>query len=193
MSREHHPRTCCDSQSLQSSPALLLLLIKLRGVGNSLSSLVPLQVHLPKQWPWLLQERAGSGGLLCFPATLQATGHGTGHCLQDWDKKYVELLEWVQRSAMKITGDLEHLCYEDRLKVGVIQPEEGKKLQGCKVGLQQQAINWKSLTASGTAPGTAMSARWGRGLSCSALHGSSLIWVLGAAFGGQNVRKTLSC
>lgn len=41
-------------------------------------------------------------------------------------KKYVELLEWVQRSAMKITGELEYYCYEDRLRVGVFHPEGGK-------------------------------------------------------------------
>lgn len=47
------------TQFLQS-PTLLTLLIKLRSVGSNLSSLVPLRSHCPKQWPWLLQEKAGS-------------------------------------------------------------------------------------------------------------------------------------
>ena len=32
-------------------------------------------------------------------------------------KKYVELLEWVQRKVTKIIRRLEHLSHEDRLRV----------------------------------------------------------------------------
>ena len=41
------------------------------------------------------------------------------NCIQVWGPQYrkdVELLEGVQRRAMKMTCGLEHLSYEDRLK-----------------------------------------------------------------------------
>ncbi|KAK4811622.1 hypothetical protein QYF61_017013 [Mycteria americana] len=41
-------------------------------------------------------------------------------------KKGLELVERVQKRAMKTIRGLEHLCYEDRLRVGVAQPGEEK-------------------------------------------------------------------
>ena len=39
------------------------------------------------------------------------------HCIQAWDPQYrkdMELLEWVQRRAIKMTRGLEHLSCEER-------------------------------------------------------------------------------
>jgi len=41
------------------------------------------------------------------------------YCIQVWGHQYrknSELLEWIQREAMKIIGGLEHLSYEERLR-----------------------------------------------------------------------------
>ncbi|KAK4826539.1 hypothetical protein QYF61_010059 [Mycteria americana] len=54
------------------------------------------------------------------------------YCIQLWGpqhKKDMDLLERVQRRAMKMIRELEHLSYEDRLeRVGVVQPGEEKAL-----------------------------------------------------------------
>ena len=41
------------------------------------------------------------------------------HCIKSWgfqNKKNVEMLEWVQKRAMEIIKNLEHLSYEERLR-----------------------------------------------------------------------------
>ncbi|PKU44947.1 hypothetical protein llap_4760 [Limosa lapponica baueri] len=53
------------------------------------------------------------------------------YCIQLWGpqhKKDMDLLEQIQRRAVKMISGLEHLCYEDRLRVGVAQPGEEKAL-----------------------------------------------------------------
>ncbi|GAB0209800.1 mitochondrial enolase superfamily member 1 [Grus japonensis] len=51
------------------------------------------------------------------------------YCIQLWGPQYrrdMELLERVQRRATKLIRGLEHLSYEDRLRVGIVQPGEEK-------------------------------------------------------------------
>jgi len=41
-------------------------------------------------------------------------------------RKDVELLELIQRKATKVTRRLEHLSYEERLRLGAAQPADEK-------------------------------------------------------------------
>ncbi|PKU32479.1 hypothetical protein llap_17218 [Limosa lapponica baueri] len=53
------------------------------------------------------------------------------HCVQLWSpqhRKDMDLLEQVQQRATKMLRGLEHLYFEDRLRVGVVQPGEEKVL-----------------------------------------------------------------
>ena len=54
-------------------------------------------------------------------------------CVQAWGpqhKKNTEVLEWIKRTATKITRGLVHLTYEDRLRQQVLFSLEKKKLPG---------------------------------------------------------------
>jgi len=54
-------------------------------------------------------------------------------CVQFWApqfKKDRKLLERVQWSIMKINGGPEHLLYEERLRLGAVQPGEEKAGEG---------------------------------------------------------------
>ena len=51
------------------------------------------------------------------------------YCVQLWSPQYrkdMDLLEQIQRRATKMIRGMEHLSYEDRLRVWVVQPGEEK-------------------------------------------------------------------
>ncbi|PKU48616.1 hypothetical protein llap_1068 [Limosa lapponica baueri] len=55
------------------------------------------------------------------------------YCVQLWSpqhKKEMDLLEWIQRRAMKMIRDLEHISYKDRLRQLRFFSLEKRRLQG---------------------------------------------------------------
>ena len=86
-----------------------------------------------QQYPGLHQKRGGQQGEGgdCFCSAFVMLH--LQYCIRAWGHQYkkdMELLEWVQRRATKMTRGLEHLSYEERLRNLGLFRVENRKLQG---------------------------------------------------------------
>lgn len=77
------------------------------------------------------------------------------HCAQVWApqfKKCREFLEWVQRKATKIIGDLKHFLYDERLKDLVLFSLEMRRLRdltnACKYLRDENPQNGAGLSSA---------------------------------------------
>lgn len=184
VSTGHHPNTCSVLAviTLQASPALLMLLIKLRSVANSCP---PTSVEAPSR---TVQNKTGSSLGTWRAATLL--------CNTASDRPWHRLLH--SRPALRSTWS----CWSESRGVPW-KLLESWNTPAMKTGWELgfftlREVRPSSMYGDSTRHRTRCSTRHckpdeGAGLCCSALHGSSLTSSSGGSLGCHNITKTFCC